>query len=85
MNLFFFKDSCHESFFFSILEAFGKLLGGVCQPLGLFLVRFCKHVVSLWSCQNHSFGSDGYGRHLGGFGRDLGKVLEMFGDSCQQA
>ena len=34
--------------------------------------------------QNHSFGLDRYGRHLGGFGRDLGKVLEMFGDSCQQ-
>ena len=27
----------------------------------------------------------GYGRDLGGFGRDLGKVLERFGDSCQQA
>ena len=27
----------------------------------------------------------GYGRDLGGFGKDLGKVLERFGDSCQQA
>ena len=48
------------------------------------LQKLCNNL-SLWPCPNHSFGSDGYGWHLGWFGRDLGKVLEMFGDSCQQA
>ena len=44
MNLFFSKIHAMNLFFFGILEAFGKLLGGVCQPLGPFFVRFCKHV-----------------------------------------
>ena len=29
---------------------------------------------SLWSCQNHSFGSAGYGGHL----EDLGEIWERF-------
>ena len=64
------------------------------QGLQISCKMFFKTTVfgrSNLNAKNFDFGmravasGHGYGRDLGGFGRDLGKVLERFGDSCQQA